>query len=70
MGLFGSKFELTEQQTKKLNSLLPETLKREDFTKKDFESLTGKMQTRIYDLENQNFQNKVGYQKLKGFDPL
>lgn len=52
MGLFGSKFELTEQQTKKLNTLLPETLRKENFTKKDFSLLTANMQTRIYELES------------------
>ena len=65
MGLFGSKFKLTGQQTKKLNSLLPETLKKEDFTKKDFESLAGKMQTRIYDLENFINRAEKNLKKIK-----
>ena len=33
--MFGSKFELTEKQTSKLNSLLPESLKLETFEKKN-----------------------------------
>tara|TARA_B110000858_G_scaffold188325_1_gene233711 strand:- start:428 stop:1141 length:714 start_codon:yes stop_codon:yes gene_type:complete len=65
MGLFGSKFELTEKQTKKLNTLLPESLRKDDFTKKDFDSLTGKMQTKIYDLEILINRAEKKLQKIK-----
>ena len=50
--MFGSKFELTEKQTSKLNSLLPETLKLETFEKKDFDAIVYRMQDRIWELKN------------------
>ena len=50
--MFGDKFELTEKQTSKLNSLLPESLKLEAFEKKDFDAIVYRMQDRIYELEN------------------
>ena len=50
--MFGNKFELTEKQTSKLNSLLPESLKLEAFEKKDFDAIVYRMQDRIYELEN------------------
>ena len=40
MGIFGSKFGLTEQQTKKLNSLLPEHLQKKEFVEDDFKTLS------------------------------
>ena len=36
MGLFGGKFEMTDAQTKKLNSLLPKNLQQEFFEKRHF----------------------------------
>ena len=57
--MFGSKFELTEKQTSKLNSLLPESLKLETFEKKDFDAIVYRMQDRIYELENLVKENKT-----------
>lgn len=65
MGIFDSKFELTEQQTKKLNSLLPETLRKDNFTKKDFELLTANMQRRIHELENLIIDAELDLKKIK-----
>ena len=65
MGIFDSKFELTEQQTKKLNSLLPETLRKDNFTKKNFELLTANMQRRIHELENLIIDAELDLKKNK-----
>ena len=37
MGIFGEKFQISESQTKMLNSLLPPRLQKDVFEKKDFE---------------------------------
>ena len=72
MGIFGSKFEMTDAQTKKLNSLLPESLRKESFTKNDISYNLQRVTERIQTLSELIEKSKKDFQekKKKGFEKI
>lgn len=72
MGLFGGKFEMTDAQTKKLNSLLPESLRKESFVKDDINAIVYRMNDRIHSLDLMIGKSKKELQEKKqaGFEKI